>query len=552
MIEELTSFEIKKIFGDDLKPSTYKILYDLILDLQKQFNQMGIDNDTFKAQLRATITDKIKAELENLLATNQLQTIINNSLNDKFREVVEARKGFNTLGKRLDDFDSQMDTKVNLNSSIVPFKICKDSKYIIDDNMYLYFGDDVSLIKNSFCTFKNGEIKLLKTCENDINNINYYVDAFCGDNDTQKIKTALEFINYKGGGNLLFSSRRYWLDEEITISTDNVSLKGCVEDGQKTIICPNYGTTLNSMFVIDGQKMCIKDIVFSCNGLDSIYKTNGIFNRGYFTRIDNCTFDRCKTGIINYAITNILNCDVSLSLIGVELNGTESIIDNLHCGALFKGIICGGNGHRITNCKIYGDNYDTNIKNVFPNEKQYWSSQYGIEITGELNLITGNYIDTIKHCGISINNFTNSVEPSLMRGNVISNNSILFCGHGNKGNVIIEEEWENTPLSSAISIELFNNNRIITNTVISNNMIVTDNFVGWENERNSPIIATISAIEIISINTEWPSVIKKIMINNNVIDEKITRKISLNYSNVTNTDDVIIIEKNTSLISNNI
>lgn len=111
MIEELTSFEIKKIFGDDLKPSTYKILYDLILDLQKQFNKMGIDNDTFKAQLRATITDKIKAELESLLATNQLQTIINNSLTDKFREVIEARKGFETLGKRLDDFNSQLDNK---------------------------------------------------------------------------------------------------------------------------------------------------------------------------------------------------------------------------------------------------------------------------------------------------------------------------------------------------------------------------------------------------------------------------------------------------------
>ena len=39
MIEELTSFEIKKIFGDDLEPSTYKMLYDLILDLQKQFNR---------------------------------------------------------------------------------------------------------------------------------------------------------------------------------------------------------------------------------------------------------------------------------------------------------------------------------------------------------------------------------------------------------------------------------------------------------------------------------------------------------------------------------
>ena len=105
MIEELTSFEIKKIFGDDLKPSTYKLLYDILLDLQKQFSQLGIDNDTFKAQLKATITDKIKTELNNLLATNQLQDIINNSLTTKFNEVIEARKNFPSLGDRLNKFE---------------------------------------------------------------------------------------------------------------------------------------------------------------------------------------------------------------------------------------------------------------------------------------------------------------------------------------------------------------------------------------------------------------------------------------------------------------
>ena len=110
MIEELTSFEIKKIFGDDLKPSTYKLLYDMLLDLQKQFSQLGIDNDTFKAQLKATITDKIKTELNNLLATNQLQDIINNSLTTKFNEVIEARKSFPSLGDRLNKFDEKIET----------------------------------------------------------------------------------------------------------------------------------------------------------------------------------------------------------------------------------------------------------------------------------------------------------------------------------------------------------------------------------------------------------------------------------------------------------
>ena len=94
MIEELTSFEIKKIFGDDLKPSTYKLLYDMLLDLQKQFSQLGIDNDTFKAQIRTTITDKIKLELENLLDTNQLQTIINNSFSEKFDNIIPYKSEF--------------------------------------------------------------------------------------------------------------------------------------------------------------------------------------------------------------------------------------------------------------------------------------------------------------------------------------------------------------------------------------------------------------------------------------------------------------------------
>ena len=78
MIEELTSFEIKKIFGDDLKPSTYKMLYDLILDLQKQFIKLGVDNESFKAELKIIISDKVKAELEVLINTGDLQTIVNN------------------------------------------------------------------------------------------------------------------------------------------------------------------------------------------------------------------------------------------------------------------------------------------------------------------------------------------------------------------------------------------------------------------------------------------------------------------------------------------
>ena len=80
MIEELTSFEIRKIFGDDLEKSTYKLLYDFIIDLQKQFNALGIDNETFKAELKRTITEKVKTELKNLMATGELQILINNEL----------------------------------------------------------------------------------------------------------------------------------------------------------------------------------------------------------------------------------------------------------------------------------------------------------------------------------------------------------------------------------------------------------------------------------------------------------------------------------------
>ena len=106
MIEELTSFEIKKIFGDNLKPSTYKMLYDLILDLQKQFNKLGVDNESFKAELKIIISDKVKVELEQLLETGELQVIVSNALNDKFREVIEARKNFNSLGERLDNIEN--------------------------------------------------------------------------------------------------------------------------------------------------------------------------------------------------------------------------------------------------------------------------------------------------------------------------------------------------------------------------------------------------------------------------------------------------------------
>ena len=264
--------DIENLFKQNVNDlSSIKELYSKLKEVEEKIIQVKyIDN---------TLVKKLKKEYEKLK-----KIILDENIQIKITNDIET-------------INLHLDTKTNLNSSSVPFKICKNSKYIIDDNIYLYFGDEPTLTKNTFYTFKNGKIKLVKNCINDINNINYYVDSFCGDNDTQKIKTGLEFINYKGGGNLLFSAKRYWLDEEITISNDNVSLLGGVESGQKTIICPNYESNLNSMFVIDGQKMCIKDIVFSCNGLDSIYKTNGIFNRGYFTRIDNCTFDRCKTGL---------------------------------------------------------------------------------------------------------------------------------------------------------------------------------------------------------------------------------------------------------------
>ena len=48
MIEELTEFEIKKIFGGGLEPCTYKLLYDLILDLQNQINGMKKDIEYLK------------------------------------------------------------------------------------------------------------------------------------------------------------------------------------------------------------------------------------------------------------------------------------------------------------------------------------------------------------------------------------------------------------------------------------------------------------------------------------------------------------------------
>lgn len=166
MIEELTSFEIKKIFGDDLKPSTYKLLYDLILDLQKQFSQMGIDNDTFKAQLKSTITDKIKSELEKLLTTGELQTIINNSLADKFNEVIEARKGFDTLGKRLEGIDTQMATNISLgyeNTSFIKMKDRFESRYAnVKDFGVKGDGntDDTLSIKNAISYCEENQLDL--------------------------------------------------------------------------------------------------------------------------------------------------------------------------------------------------------------------------------------------------------------------------------------------------------------------------------------------------------------------------------------------------------
>lgn len=165
MIEELTSFEIKKIFGDDLKPSTYKMLYDLILDLQKQFIKLGVDNESFKAELKIIISDKVKAELEVLINTGDLQTIVSNALNDKFREVIEARKDFNTLGERLNNIDLQLDnTTEEINILNKNTRIFKPNFGV---NFYLGQADDLN---------GNVTVKTLERCKEVIEPMLPYLD----------------------------------------------------------------------------------------------------------------------------------------------------------------------------------------------------------------------------------------------------------------------------------------------------------------------------------------------------------------------------------------
>ena len=57
----------------------------------------------------------------------------NKNLSNQIDELVNGNKN---LSNQINNFNSQLDNKTNLNSSSVPFKICKDSKYIIDNNIY--------------------------------------------------------------------------------------------------------------------------------------------------------------------------------------------------------------------------------------------------------------------------------------------------------------------------------------------------------------------------------------------------------------------------------
>lgn len=410
MIEELTSFEIKKIFGDDLKPSTYKLLYDLILDLQKQFSQLGIDNDTFKAQVRASITDKIKLELDNLLATGQLQEIISNELNEKLAEVREARGTFPKLKNRIESIDNSLTNVNNLVNEILPQ---------IELNVMSISGvkgdgiNDDGHIISEFINNSSGNIKL-KFNGNKI---------FKGNIEIVNKRNITLFGNCTilGTVKFIYDTPTYTNNKVINITIQPYETRQNYTD-----------VTLNCVYLENCRQIKFDNCVFRY-GLCGI-KLADIQSRKHSgcMIINSCTFDNCNYDLYAYndnygeyllmdtTITNSQSYSCRINSIYVK-NADGLILSN---NTFFMAGHTIGEKQKKNNILINGANFV-----IINNNNLFEAGEEAIKISNFQNtVITGNNIAWCGQCKLSAGiklistGASNSAKESLVRANINNNN----------------------------------------------------------------------------------------------------------------------------------
>ena len=314
------------------------------------------------------------------------------------------------------------------------------------------------------------------------------------------------------------SSKYYKLileEQEEYYILSKLDFKNLNIEGNNSTFYLRYGSRNNSDYCINWQGGTISNLIV--RGTKYNY---GIVINGK-SDLNNVKFYNLNTGAKFNTLVNCLNCYIWENKVGILINGTECIVDNLH-GASVVGIDINGEGNRIVNCKIHGDGMDTS----------FYKSVCGIRIRGTRNIISNNYIDQNKVCGIWIDDektswLSNGSENiNGAYDNSISNNFFYNNGHGiEDDNGSYDDANDTYNISAHIFVKTNKADRVIKRHNIVNNIFDTGYFKGWDDSMsNTDTLSTISCIHIVGRNQES---IKNFIIDLNSKDDETINMLKL-------------------------
>ena len=319
MIEELTSFEIKKLFGDDLKPSTYKFLYDLIKQLSKDIDDLKKKDET--GELPIDKNDIYTKNQINTLLLQYAKSIHNHTksdISDLPTKVIDLDDGQNyytitQLNNKLNDYAKKIHSHTKAEITDFPTKLSQ-------------FENDLSLSPGSGTT--------IGTDENSA-----YIEEFGAIN--------LSSISFNSSTN------------SYTGNDSSQAILNAINSGKKRIVFPPNGKFLCSTLIqidkniiIEGNNSTIYSNPINQSDRNIMYFKSG--SKGSI--IKNLNFESQKAFKVNLN-TNVTAKSSNLCAIGVNNNADNIVIDNCS-GKGLKYLVACSVCKNVTIKNCYGeDNY---------------------------------------------------------------------------------------------------------------------------------------------------------------------------------------------------
>ena len=314
-------------------------------------------------------------------------------------------------------------------------------------------------------------------------------DEDSANDDSGRLMRAIKIAELTGQSIVLEKNKTYHLNNNI--QGENITLIGA----NATFYIKNTADVTEWVFGIYLKNSVIKNV--NIKGINN--KVNGLRIEGK-SKVVECSFLNMNIGARFRGLIDCKDCRIYDNKIGIQIDYTENIIDNLH-GYSQKCILLNGEGNRITNCKLHGDGLVQNKPSIC-----------GIEIRGSRNIISNCYFDRHKQCAILVNDakddFLNTSIESYTGawGNKIHGCLFYNNGHGEVDNYGSWDKVNNVnKISSHIVFRIDNTDgKLLRNTII-NNTFETGTFIGWNDdieETKSDITSTKYAIHFIGQGNE--------------------------------------------------